>query len=50
MESVPKNSSEDFNFEEELDRFSDDLLEVEEVSKILLFIFFYFTKKLLDIE
>ena len=36
MESAPKNSSEDFNLEEELDKFSDDLLDLEEVSKIPL--------------
>lgn len=44
MESAPKNSSEDFNLEEELDKFSDDLLELEEVSKILLFIFLFHEK------
>ena len=36
MESASNNSSEDFNLEEELDKFSDDLLDLEEVSKILL--------------
>ena len=44
MESASKNSSEDFNLEEELDKFSDDLLELEEVSKILLFIFLFHEK------
>ena len=41
MESVPKNASEDFNLEEELDKFSDDLLELEEVSKNLLPNYFF---------
>ena len=45
MESAPKNSSEDFNFEEELDRFSDDLLELEEVSKILVLLFIFFISR-----
>lgn len=53
MESAPKNSSEDFNLEEELDKFSDDLLDLEEVSKILLsnyhiFIYLISRKKLLN--
>ena len=47
----PENASEDFNLEEELDKFSDDLLELEDVSKNILsnYLFFNFTKKKLKL-